>query len=106
MLGCKYNKQTAETADDTGINRYMLGCKYINVHESGLFRFGINRYMLGCKYIPDVLGIDIANGINRYMLGCKFVNLIDKEYLRAELIDTCWDVNLALRYSRSCARKN
>ena len=41
--------------------------------------------------------------INRYMLGCKQKRDIPEGISSAELIDTCWDVNiLALCFAGTC----
>ena len=62
----------------------------------------INRYMLGCKLRALISFFRELTGINRYMLGCKCFIYFRRWVKIRELIDTCWDVNVAEYLSFNC----
>ena len=70
----------------------MLGCKSDKIKSASYRYYRINRYMLGCKYGSGGGDFDISELIDT----CWDVNIagaMTVASVTSELIDTCWDVN-------------
>ncbi len=56
----------------------------------------INRNILECKFLPDCLLAPLFLRINRNILECKFIPFPVFCHHLAELIETYWNVNMAM----------
>ena len=56
----------------------------------------INRYIMECKWILSCRIPGISSRINRYIMECKCIWCNSKNFSVFELIDTLWNVNLAI----------